>query len=142
MEGRHLVEIEQERERSLSDMRGQIGALAISAAQKLIGDSLIQDEAQQHALLDEFFSGVKSGKVTVLEGTEFSGSSAEVTSALPLTSEEQETVKNDILSSLGGSATISFRVDPSILGGLIVKVGDRVFDGSVAGQLHELKQSI
>ena len=137
-----LIEIGQERERSLSDMRGQIGALAISAAQKLIGASLIQDEARQHALLDEFFSGVKSGKVTVLDGAVLSGSSAEITSALPLTQNEQETVKNDILSSLGGSASISFRVDPAILGGLIVKVGDRVIDGSVAGQLHELKQSI
>jgi F-type H+-transporting ATPase subunit b len=136
-----MVELEQERERSLSDMRGQIGALAIAAAQKLIGESLIQDESRQHKLLQEFFSGVQSGKVTVLEGEQLSGGSAEVTSALPLTSEEQEIVRNDILASLG-SATITFRVDPTILGGIIVRVGDRVFDGSVAGQLQELKQSI
>lgn len=136
------VELEQERERNLSDMRGQIGALAIAAAQKLIGESLIQDEERQHALLKEFFAGVKSGKIMVLENKEISGASAEVTSALPLTPEEQETVKEDILSSLGAGATISFRVDPSILGGIIVRVGDRVIDGSVSGQLQELKQSI
>jgi F-type H+-transporting ATPase subunit b len=136
-----MVELEQERERSLSDMRGQIGALAIAAAQKLIGESLIQDESRQHALLQEFFSGVQSGKVTVLEGKQLSGGSAEVTSALPLIPEEQDIVRNDILASLG-SATITFRVDPSILGGIVVRVGDRVFDGSVAGQLQELKQSI
>ena len=137
-----LVEIEQERERSLSELRGQIGALAIAAAQKLIGESLIQDEARQHALLDEFFSGVKSGKVVVLDGEKLSGSSAQVTSALPLTTQEQDTVRNDILNSLGAGATISFRVDPSILGGLIVQVGDRVIDGSVSGQLQELRQTI
>ncbi|MCE5207941.1 MAG: F0F1 ATP synthase subunit B [Chloroflexi bacterium] len=137
-----LVEIEQERERSLSELRGQIGALAIAAAQKLIGESLIQDEARQHALLDEFFSGVKSGKVVVLDGEKLSGSSAQVTSALPLTTQEQDTVRNDILNSLGTGATISFRVDPSILGGLIVQVGDRVIDGSVSGQLQELRQTI
>ena len=137
-----LVEIEQERERSLSELRGQIGALAIAAAQKLIGESLIQDEARQHALLDEFFSGVKSGKVVVLDGEKLSGSSALVTSALPLTTQEQDTVRNDILNSLGTGATISFRVDPSILGGLIVQVGDRVIDGSVSGQLQELRQTI
>ena len=137
-----LAEIDQERERSLSDMRGQIGAIAIAAAQKLIGESLLQDEARQHALLDEFFSGVKSGKVVVLEGVNLSGVSAEVTSALPLTASEQDVVKKDVLSALGGSATISFRVDPDIMGGLIVRVGDRVIDGSVAGQLSELRQSL
>lgn len=137
-----MAELDQERERSLNDLRGQIGALAIAAAQKLIGESLIQDEERQHALLQEFFSGVKSGKVVVLEGKQLTGASAEVTSALPLTPEEQEIVRKDILASLGGSATLSFRVDPSILGGIIVRVGDRVFDGSVAGQLQELKQSI
>lgn len=137
-----LVEIEQERERSLSELRGQIGALAIAAAQKLIGESLIQDESRQHALLDEFFSGVKSGKVIVLDDVKLSGSSAQVTSALPLTAQEQETVKKDILNTLGAGATISFRVDPSILGGLIVQVGDRVIDGSVLSQLQELRQNI
>jgi F-type H+-transporting ATPase subunit b len=137
-----LVEIEGERERNLSELRGQIGALAIAAAQKLIGVTLVQDEARQHALLDEFFSGVKSGRVTVLEGERLNGASAEVTSALPLTPAEQETVRKDILASLGSTASISFRVDPSILGGLIVRVGDRVIDGSVAGQLQDLRQVI
>ena len=137
-----LVEIEQERERSLSDMRGQIGALAIAAAQRLISDALMQDEARQHALLQEFFSGVNSGKVTVLEGQQLSGQSAEVTSALPLTAEEQDIVRKDVLSAIGESATISFRVDPSILGGIIVRVGDRIIDGSVAGQLQDLRQTI
>ena len=40
--------------------------------------------------LAEFFSGVKSGKVVVLEGSTFKGASAEVTSALPLTADEQD----------------------------------------------------
>ncbi len=137
-----LVEIEQERERNLSELRGQIGALAVAAAQKLIGESLIQDESRQRALLEEFFSGVKSGKVVVLDGEQLSGNSAQVTSALPLTSEEQGIVRNDILKSLGTGATISFRVDPAILGGLVVQVGDRVIDGSVSGQLQELRQNL
>jgi F-type H+-transporting ATPase subunit b len=137
-----LVEIEREHEHNLSELRGQIGVLAIAAAQKLIGASLIQDEARQHALLDEFFSGVKSGKVVVLDGKELKGSSAQVTSALPLTEQEQETVRKDLLNSLGEGATISFKVDTSILGGLIVQVGDQVIDGSVSGQLEELRQNI
>lgn len=137
---RAMAEFEVERTGMLSELRGQVAALAISATQKLLGESL--DEKRQHTLLEEFFSGVKSGRVTVLAGEDLSGEAAEVTSALPLTPAEQETVKRDVLGKLGGAATVSFRVDPSILGGLVVRVGDRVVDGSVSGQLAGLRQNM
>ncbi len=135
-----LAEAAQERDRTLSDVRGQIAALAMAATQRLIGEAL--DEKRQHTLIEEFFSGVKSGRVVVLEDASFTGASAEVTSALPLTAAEQEAVKRDILSKTGNQATVTFRVDPSILGGLVVRVGDKVLDGSVAGQLENLRQTI
>jgi F-type H+-transporting ATPase subunit b len=135
-----LAEVEIERDRMLGDLRSQIAALAIAAAQKLVGDAL--DEKRQHALIDEFFSGVRAGNVVVLEGVSLSGSSAEVTSALPLSASEMEAVKKDLLSKVGDQATISFRVDPNILGGLVVRVGGKVLDASVAGQLESLRQSI
>jgi F-type H+-transporting ATPase subunit b len=135
-----LAEVQDERDRMLGDLRSQVAALAIAAAQKLVGESL--DEKRQHALIDEFFSGVRAGKVQVLEGASFSGASAEVTSALPLSSDEMTAVKNDILSKVGSQATVSFRVDPDILGGLVIRVGGKVLDASVAGQLESLRQSI
>ena len=135
-----LTEIERERERILGEMRGQVGALAMAATHKLIGASL--DEGRQHSLIDEFFSGVKSGKVVVLEGEQVRGVSAEVTRALPLTAGEKEVVKKDVLSQIGEQATVTFRVDPAILGGLVIRVGDKVLDGSVAGQLESLRQSL
>lgn len=134
-----LTEVEEERNRILGDLRGQIAGISIAAAQKLVGEAL--DEKRQHTLLAEFFSGVKSGKVVVLEGSTFKGASAEVTSALPLTADEQTTVKNEILSKSGAEA-VTFRVDPSILGGLVVRVGDKVLDGSVAGKLEGLRASL
>jgi len=135
-----LAEVESERERILGDMRGQVGALAIAAAQKLINASL--DEQRQRALINEFFSGVKSGQVVVLEGQQVGGASAEVTSALPLTDQEKDSVKQDVLAKIGDQATVTFRVDPAILGGLIVRVGDKVLDGSVSGQLQSMRQSL
>ena len=135
-----LAEVEEERNRMLGDLRGQVAALAIAAAQKLVGETL--DEKRQHILLSDFFSGVKSGKVVVLEDAELAGASAEVVSALPLTADEQTIVKNDILSKMGSQAAVDFRVDPSILGGLVIHVGDKVLDGSVAGQLEEMRQSL
>lgn len=136
-----LSDFEQERTRILGELRGQVAALSIAAAQKLIGASL--DEQRQRALLEEFFSGVRSGKLVLMQDAgQISGEAAEVVSALPLTIEEQDVVKRDVLSKLGGGATVSFRVDPSILGGLVLRVGDRVVDSSVAGQLQELRQSL
>ena len=134
-----LTEATEERNRMLGDLRGQVAALAIAAAQKLIGEAL--DEKRQHNLLSEFFSGVKSGKTVVLDGA-LEGDSAEVTSALPLTESEQASVKKDVLAKMGEQAKVEFKVDPSILGGLVVKVGDKVIDGSVAGQLEDLHKSL
>lgn len=130
-------EAEEARNQALAELRGQVAALAIAAAQKLIGESL--DEKRQRRLVEEFFSGVKDGKVLVLEGQKLGGAqTAEVTSALPLTPQEQEEVRKQI----GSGAALSFRVNPGILGGLIVRVGDKVLDGSVAGKLEGLRQSL
>jgi F-type H+-transporting ATPase subunit b len=129
-----VAEAELERSRILSDLRGQVASLAIAAANKLVGEAL--DKKKQHALLDEFFSGVKSGKVVVVESG-FTGDSAEVTSALPLTDAEQESVKKNF-----NTKDVTFRVDPAILGGLVVKIGDKVLDGSVAGKLEGLRQNL
>lgn len=134
------VDAQQEKEKALGDLRGQVAALSIAAAQKVIGESL--DEKRQRALIDDFFSGIKTGKVVFLEGKSITGTSAEVTSALPLTKKEQETVSKDVIGKLGESATISFRVDLDILGGLVIRIGDKILDGSVAGKLESLSRSL
>jgi F-type H+-transporting ATPase subunit b len=135
-----VAEAAQERDRLLADLRGQVAALAMAATHKLVGEAL--DEKRQHTLIDEFFSGVKAGKVVVLEDASLSGMSAEVTSALPLSADEKEKVKQDILARVGSQATVAFRVDPNILGVLVIKVGDKILDGSVAGQLETLSQGL
>ena len=132
----------QERNRILADLRGQVAALAIAAANKVIGSAL--DEQRQHALIQEVFSGVRGGKFTVLDTETISGGAAsvEVTSALPLTTDEQEAVRRDIVARLGGSPSVVFRVDPNILGGIVIRVGDKVIDASVAGRLEGLRASL
>ena len=131
-----LAGVEEERNSILGSLRGQVAALSIAATQKLVGDAL--DEKRQRALLNEFFSGIKSGKIVVMDGANVSGASAVVTSALPLTQAEQETVKQEVLTK-ASAETVDFRVDPTILGGLVVKVGDKILDGSVSGQIESLR---
>lgn len=136
-----LADVDAERVRVLGDLRGQVAALAVAAAQKLIGENL--DAKRQRALIDDFFSGVKAGKVVALEGAgDMAGDTAVVTSALPLTKAEEATVKKDVLKKLGSKGDVSFQVDPHILGGLVVRVGDKVLDGSVSAQLTSLRQSL
>lgn len=135
-----LAEVAQERNRILGELRSQVAALAVAAAQKIIGETL--DEKRQRVLVDQFFSGIKSGKVALLEENAISGSSAEITSALPLTTDEQKVIRGELAPALSSNAEIKFAVDPAILGGLIVRVGDKVVDGSVTGQLQGLRQNL
>lgn len=135
-----MIEIEAERERALSEIRTHVATLAIAAAQKLVGEAL--DEKRQHELVAEFFSGIKKGSVVILDGSELEGSHAEVMSALPLTDAEQKVIKGEVLGKLGKESEVVFNVNPKILGGLIVKVGDKVIDGSVAGQMQNLRNSL
>ncbi len=134
-----IAEGEVERNRVLGDLRGQVASLAIAAANKLVREAL--DDKKQRALLDEFFSGVKSGKVVVLDNVGFRGESAEVTSALPLNQDEENTVCQELLAKVGAK-DVNFRVNPAILGGLVIKVGDKVMDNSVAGKLEGLRQNL
>lgn len=120
---------EAERNRILSDLRGQVASIAIAAANKLVGESL--NEERQHALIADFFAKVPASV------SKLSGTSAEVTSALPLTDAEQNRIK----SSLNASS-VAFKVNPSILGGLVIRVGDQVVDNSVAGQMSALRDSL
>lgn len=120
---------EAERNRILADMRGQMAALAIAAANKLMGEAM--DEQRQRALVADFFAKVPADVKAV--GDEV----VEVTSALPLTDDEKQKAQAAI-----GASEVTFKVDPSILGGLIVRAGDRVVDGSYLGQLRQMEQQL
>jgi F-type H+-transporting ATPase subunit b len=136
------LEVQAERDRILQDMRPKVAALAIAAAQKIIGATL--DEKRQRALIDEFFSGVRSGKVVLLEesGTLPAGATAEVVSALPLTETEQASIRKEVSRTAGAGVAVAFQVDPDLLGGLKLRIGDRVIDGTVAGQIGNLRRSM
>ena len=64
---------------------------------------------------------------------------AEVTTAVPLSVERAAALAASLGKALDGTVTIKQRVDPSIVGGVIAKVGSLVFDGSVTRQLELMK---
>lgn len=67
---------------------------------------------------------------------------AEVTSAFALNDEQISTLKQTLKASVGKDVTLQSRVDPSILGGLIVKVGSRMIDSSLKTKLQNMKTAL
>lgn len=67
---------------------------------------------------------------------------ATVRTAVPLTEDEEKSLKERLQALTGKDVSITATVDPSILGGMIVKIGDRMIDGSMIRQLQELKATI
>ena len=68
--------------------------------------------------------------------------SAEVVSATPLSDTQRAAIASALQGSLGGAPEITTRVDPSILGGLRVRVGSRLFDASLKTRLDHLKTAL
>jgi F-type H+-transporting ATPase subunit delta len=67
---------------------------------------------------------------------------AEVTSAAALNDAQVTALKDTLKASVGKDVTLATKVDPSLLGGLIVKVGSRMIDSSLRTKLQNLKVSL
>ena len=61
-----------------------------------------------------------------------------VTSAEPLSSADQTRVQANLIVQYGDNLIFNFTVDPSLLGGLRIRVGNDVFDGTVQGRIDRL----
>jgi F-type H+-transporting ATPase subunit delta len=64
---------------------------------------------------------------------------ATVTSAKPLTPPQAEQVNDALRTAVGRKVAVSLQVDPTLLGGLKVKVGSRQIDASLASKLQRLQ---
>jgi F-type H+-transporting ATPase subunit delta len=67
---------------------------------------------------------------------------AEVVSAVELSEQEKEQIRQSLAKEFGGDLQFTFRVDPALMGGLRVRVGDRLIDTSVASRLTALRESL
>ena len=67
---------------------------------------------------------------------------AQVTSAVPLTEAEEEKMRARLSEQFGSDLEIQFKVDASLIGGVHLRVGDQVIDGTVAGKLAALRDHL
>ena len=64
---------------------------------------------------------------------------ADITSADELNDDQKNNITNQLKSILGDKLSLSFDVDKNIIGGLIVKVGSKMIDTSLANKINKLK---
>jgi F-type H+-transporting ATPase subunit delta len=67
---------------------------------------------------------------------------AEAITAIPLTPEQQSALLERLQSTSGMRVRLTTRVDESILGGIVVRIGDKLIDASVASQLDRIKAGL
>ena len=67
---------------------------------------------------------------------------ATVTSATALSDDERRAVEQRLVQMTGGPVRVTTAVDPAIIGGIVVRIGDRQFDGSVRGRLERLRSRL
>jgi len=74
---------------------------------------------------------------------QFSGqANAEAVTAVPLTPAQQTALEAALAARFGVRVRLATRVDENILGGLVVRVGDKLIDGSVAARLQSLSEQL
>jgi F-type H+-transporting ATPase subunit delta len=69
-------------------------------------------------------------------------SEAEIVSAHVLNEEDRYALETQVAKLAGGRVRATYRQDPSLLGGAVVRIGSTVYDGSIRAQLDRLKQRL
>jgi F-type H+-transporting ATPase subunit delta len=67
---------------------------------------------------------------------------ARVVSAVPLTSAEEAALRDKVTRRFGADLDFQFEVDPALIGGILLRVGDQVIDGTVAAKLAALRDRL
>jgi F-type H+-transporting ATPase subunit delta len=67
---------------------------------------------------------------------------ATATTAVELLSEDQDSLVRSLTRQLGREIRLSADVDPAIIGGLVLRLGDHVIDASLASRLQQLRRKL
>jgi F-type H+-transporting ATPase subunit delta len=67
---------------------------------------------------------------------------AEVTTASPLSAEHAQQIEQRLAQVTGKRVSVSTRVDPSIIGGVVTRIGSTVYDSSVTRQLEKMRSRL
>lgn len=97
----------------------------------------VVDKGRQNEILS--ILGYFIGEVKEAKGI----GTAQVTSAAEMTPAQKEQVKNKLLATTRYvEFEMNYAVDPSLIGGMVIRIGDRVVDSSIKTRLYELKRQL
>ena len=114
----------------LQERLGEINPLALNLALLLVSRGRLRIASkvlQQYNVLLEVLRGVEH---------------IEVITAVPLGDKDKEMISRRLGEGVGRKVTIDARVNPSIIGGLRVKIGDMLIDGSIRHRLEILRKNL
>jgi len=78
----------------------------------------------------------------VLHGESLSSRVAEITTAQPLADDERNAIEQKLAGEFGSSLQYNYIVDSAILGGLVIRIGDKLIDSSVATRLNRMREQL
>lgn len=70
------------------------------------------------------------------------GHAAQITSAVELSADERRALESKLRAKFGAETAFEYSLNPDLIGGVLVRIGDKILDGSVAGKLAALKDKL
>ena len=67
---------------------------------------------------------------------------AEVTTAAPLDAPRAAAIQKGLAALTGRTVLLATKIDPSIVGGLVARIGSTVYDGSITRQLERMRETL
>lgn len=111
-----------------------IGPRAAAKAGPLLGLVIEQGRSRDlPAILERFVEIAAASRDEIL---------AEVRSAVALDAKQRERLSAALGSATGRAVDVRVVVDPDLIGGIVAKVGDQIFDSSVRGRLREVRDRV
>ena len=117
----------------LSERLGDVNPQALELVAELVAKNqlaIIIDIADEYQWLVDNYRGIEGAEI------------AEITTAIELDDEDKLKLAQRITNLVGKPVVLQPKVDASILGGIIIRVGDRLIDGSVRSKLEALKREM
>lgn len=135
------------------DLARLVRSPVISAEDQAKGLGAVLDKAGVGALAANFFKLIAKNRrlfaaedmvraYLALAARHRGEVTAEVSSAHPLTDEQTEQLKATLKETVGKDVALSTKVDASLLGGLVVKIGSRMIDTSLRTKLANMKAAM
>jgi len=122
-----------EKMKVLTGRLGDINPMALKLVSLLVTKSrlsMVNDIADEYQRLLDNYHGVEGAEV------------AEVTTAIPLDDDDRLRLAQRITDLMGKPVVLKPKVDASVIGGIIIRVGDKLIDGSIRSRLVALKKEI